>query len=307
VGLTVLFLSGISVGAVGVGGVMVVPMLLFAGVDTHEAVYIAEASFILQTFVNTFVHRKHLPWRETWCVCGGALPAAAAGIFVVALLPAEGLKLVVASLCIASSCHTLYQIWRQRGRDVDGNAVGEVATTEESTGNVDKHALLDKASHFHDVENSESLPPSQGVQSASKAKHRSVDTPEATPSMGVSVKDAKWVLAGMVVGFSSPITGTGGPLICVPLLLLWDPPSIDMRQAVAVAVAVGFPISITSTTYEVLNDPVDLGAALCVSVAMCLGMPLGQRLANFVSLGTLKLGVCLILLGIGADMFRAAV
>ena len=49
---------------VGVGGVLIVPMLLLAGVEPHEAVYIAQASFAPQCLLSFMVHRRNLPHRE---------------------------------------------------------------------------------------------------------------------------------------------------------------------------------------------------------------------------------------------------
>jgi len=141
-------------------------------------------------------------------------------------------------------------------------------------------------------------------QAGSSSSSSSVVSKDATGAVWDGDLDCAWLLAGLVIGFLSPMTGTGGPLIAVPLMLLWAPEGISMRQIVALAVVGTLPCSVVSTIFASLEETVDLGASLAVAGVMCLGVPIGKALAERMTVEWLKLVISLALLAIGANILR---
>ena len=79
----VLFVGGVSTGAIGIGGVLAVPALLLAQIDAHDAVFIAEASFVVTCSITSLVNRNLLLARPSVILCLAAAPSGLAGIVTV--------------------------------------------------------------------------------------------------------------------------------------------------------------------------------------------------------------------------------
>jgi uncharacterized membrane protein YfcA len=103
-------LAGISVGCIGIGGVILVPALLYiAGVPLHTAIPAAMAGYIWTGVVGTRVYLKHstFNWSSSLPLWAGAIPAAVLGAVVTTRTPTSILELVIAALTVVSGIQNL--------------------------------------------------------------------------------------------------------------------------------------------------------------------------------------------------------
>lgn len=108
---------GVLVGTTGVGGVLLVPALVFLwGFDVHVAVATSMAAFMLGGVAAALLYgrRGSIDWRVAGWLCLGAMPAAFAGTYVMAAVPAQVLELGIAAFIIAAGGNAL------RRRDAHG-------------------------------------------------------------------------------------------------------------------------------------------------------------------------------------------
>lgn len=230
--LAAVLLAGGLIGASGIGGVLLVPVLTKLGaVSLPEAIAAASLGFALPALValGPLCRQRALVGR---CIplLLGALPGAAAGALMVRWLPATALMLGVTLLL-------LFTGWR-------------------------------------------------GLRSAGTgAEH--VQPPGTNTLLAL----------GALVGFGSALTGTGGPVLAIPLLIL-------MRQPVPFAVVAGqaiqFPVALTSSAVHVLEARLDLQLAAICGLLMLIGSIAGQRAAAGLNVRQLQRMVSILLLAVGA-------
>lgn len=104
------FIAGISVGCIGVGGVILVPALVYiAGIPLHAAIPSAMAGYIWTGVVGTRVFLRHstFNWPSSLPLWAGAIPAAVFGSIVTTMTPTAILELVIAALTVVSGVQTL--------------------------------------------------------------------------------------------------------------------------------------------------------------------------------------------------------
>jgi len=91
------------------------------------------------------------------------------------------------------------------------------------------------------------------------------------------IENAKYFGLGTIVGFGSALTGTSGPLLLIPTILLWKPKTPTI-EAIALSFAVGVPMAVTmtSTSVFVAGQTVDIGLSLLVGVVTGVCLPLGR-------------------------------
>lgn len=127
--------SGTSVGCIGIGGVILVPIMIQFGVPIHIAIASAMAGYILTGIVGTWVFLKKgtLNWASARWLCAGAMPAAILGSIAAKAAPPFVLELIVAVLTAFSGLQTLVrpqpQIDAKRGKFVLTNAAGAAVGT----------------------------------------------------------------------------------------------------------------------------------------------------------------------------------
>ena len=117
--------------------------------------------------------------------------------------------------------------------------------------------------------------------------------------------------SGAGIGLLSTLMGIGGGTLTVPFLL-WC--NVNMRNAVAVSSACGFPIAVAATIALIIvgwDEQVvpahSLGylywpAALIISAMTVFSAPLGARLAHFLPIVTLKRVFAVVLVIVGIRM-----
>jgi uncharacterized membrane protein YfcA len=102
---------------------------------------------------------------------------------------------------------------------------------------------------------------------------------------------------GTLVGLGSALTGTGGPVLVIPLLMLLRQP---VAFAVVAAQAVQFPVALASSTVHAIEGRLDLSLAVLCGGLMLLGSIAGQRAAGELDVRQLQRMVSLLLLAVGA-------
>jgi uncharacterized protein len=101
---------GVAVGSTGVGGVLLVPFLIYAlALPASMAVGVALWSYLWSGLVAAvlYARRGSIPWRDAGWVSFAALPGAYLGARAVALIPAATLEGLIATLLILAGINAL--------------------------------------------------------------------------------------------------------------------------------------------------------------------------------------------------------
>jgi uncharacterized protein len=101
---------GIAIGAVGIGGVLLVPFLtLTLGIDVKHAIAAALLSYLPSCVVavTLYARRGSIPWREAGLLCIAALPTAWLGARAAQQAPAELLEAGIGVLLLAGGVYAL--------------------------------------------------------------------------------------------------------------------------------------------------------------------------------------------------------
>ena len=101
---------------------------------------------------------------------------------------------------------------------------------------------------------------------------------------------------GALVGFGSALTGTGGAVLLVPILLLLRAPVL---ASVGAAQAVALPVVVFSTVGYVLYGSVDFVLCTAAGLVAAVGVVFGARIAHAVPAAVLRRVVATALLCAG--------
>lgn len=102
---------------------------------------------------------------------------------------------------------------------------------------------------------------------------------------------------GGVTGFLSSLTGTGGPLVLVPIMMSM---SVPVLTAVGLSQAIQLPVAIAATLGNVLYGKLDLTLGGILAASLTVGSWYGAKLAHVVPRTLLRQIVSVVLLLIGA-------
>lgn len=227
------FFAGILIGLAGIGGVVLVPLLVyFAGVDIHVAIAASVASFFVSGLVGTLVYSKRgvVKWTELFYLSAGSVPGAFLGALV---LPKVDGRLLTVLIAVALILTSYRQICGQ-----PKNATGP--------------------NH--------------------KCSNNSL------------------VLIGFFTGFLSVMSGTGGPLVLLPVLAFF---SISLVTAIGLSQAIQLPISIFATLGNMFSGLLDLKLVLSISIGLAIGTFFGAKSAEFLPVARIRALVAFLLLGSG--------
>jgi uncharacterized protein len=226
-------ISGLMIGCVGIGGVILVPALVFLGdIPIRIGIPAAMLAYILSGAVATtvFARNKSIDWGMAAWLCAGATPTAFAGAWAVSVVSPRLLETCLGLLTFLSGLNAL------RGQ----------------------HAL---------------------------------DAPEPV------VSGKALLIVGAVTGFLSSISGTGGPLVLVPILISM---SLPVLTAVGLSQAIQLPVAIAATTGNVLYGELDLALGGALAASLTVGSWYGAKLAHSVPRATLRRIVSVVLVVVGA-------
>lgn len=232
--LPAIVLAGALIGATGIGGVLLVPVLTtLGGIPLPQAIAAASLGFALPALVAIGpLRREPALLTRSLPLLGGALLGAAAGAFLVRWLSGTALMAGVTVLVLFSGGRGL---WRPAAA--------------------------------------------------------------AAPTADALLSPATLLALGALVGLGSALTGTGGPVLVLPLLMLLGQP---VGFAVVAAQAIQLPVALASSMVHAIEGRLEPRLALLAGVLMLLGSIAGQRAATRLDRRQLQRLVSLLLLSVGA-------
>jgi hypothetical protein len=101
---------------------------------------------------------------------------------------------------------------------------------------------------------------------------------------------------GLVVGYGSAVSGTGGPVMLIPILLALR---IPVARAIALALAIQMPIAATATAVNVAQGRIDFALGLAVAGLLLAGTALGAWVGGRIPASGLTAAVALALVATG--------
>ena len=233
-------MAGVLIGAAGIGGVILVPLLVyFAGIDIHTSIAASVAAFFVSGLVGTVTYSKRgvIRWLDFVAVSAGAIPGAILGAHVLPKIEANFLTFFIAFVLMAS-------------------AVKQFTGTKSSnppcpTQNIPKYQLA---------------------------------------------------LVGLVTGFLSVLSGTGGPLVLLPLLNLLSTPLIT---AIGLSQVIQLPIATFASIGNTVNSLIDWELVMVLSFGLAFGSFIGAKGSERLPIAHIRLLVSILLFLSGAYMVSA--
>lgn len=283
--------------------VILVPLLIHApslNIPPHEAIVSCMFSYIFVSISGMFAYSRHasINWDECAFLLYSATPAAFAAAASLNLFSEWLLKMILYSVMLISSVFSLRTlIYASRETHVqvpmsDGDV--EERQSFDSGFRNNNSSPLDSppalaASEDIGMETEEILIDLEGPATVDPLtgcplevdKAVTTTTKESNAAVENVTKYKMWAL-GATTGFLSPLTGTSGPVVFLPLALTVNCPILN---ALGAAQAVQLPIASAATLTFVLTSKVNvaLGLALAVGSTPCviLGSSLAHRIKKF--------------------------
>lgn len=226
--------AGALIGCVGVGGVIVVPALVYGlGIPIHDAIAAAMLGYIFTGAMGTAVYARSrsIRWDLAGWIALGAGPGALLGAWAINFVDPRILEFGVGALSLASGLNALL-----KRRDAD-----------------------------------------------------------CAPSPALDPKAL--LLVGFLTGVLSAATGTGGPLVLVPILIWLMLPTLT---AVGLSQAAQIPIAILATFGNFLYGDPNLGGGLALGVGLTIGTLIGAKSAHAMPRRVLEKIAAFVLILVGA-------
>lgn len=228
--------AGTLIGAAGIGGVVLVPLLVYgAGYSIHISIAAAVSSFIFSGLIGTFAYakRREINWIQLAYLTVGAIPGALIGTHTLFKVDAESLKLFIAVVLIFASYKQIVNIKFKR--------------------------LCN----------------------------------QTTPS------NSSLLLVGFVTACLSVLSGTGGPLVLVPILTFL---SMPLLAVIGLSQAIQIPIAAFATIGNELSGIIRWEIVALLSPGLALGTLLGAKASEYLPVDKIKNLVAFLLLGSGVYM-----
>ncbi len=105
---------------------------------------------------------------------------------------------------------------------------------------------------------------------------------------------------GLLVGVGSALSGTGGPVMLLPLLMLRR---CAFERSVEVALVMQVPIALAATATHAASGRLDLGYGMAVALVLLVSAEMGRRVSRRWSRRALQAGTAVLLAGTGLWLF----
>jgi uncharacterized protein len=229
--LLLALVSGLLIGCIGIGGVLLVPVLSLIGIPVHAAIAASMFSYIFSGVIGVWLYAREgsIEWVSAGWLGAGAMPGAFIGALLAARLSGNLLLVMIGAVVIFAGIRSLLR----RGAGSD-------------EGRVPPRLLL--------------------------------------------------LVIGTVIGVGSALTGSGGPLLLVPLLLALRVPVLP---AVGLSQAIQIPIAILASAGNLVTGTLDWPLGILLSVGITLGTGIGARAAHVLPKQFLTRLVAVVLLFVG--------
>lgn len=229
--------TGTLIGMVGIGGILVSPLLTyFLGIDLHLAMAASSWSFLFTGVAGTITYAKKstISWHMACRLSLGIVPAAILGAWTNSALPTAALTIILAILIIFSGLNTLYK----KPITNNGNFV---------------------------------------------------------------LSNTRLVLIGLGIGFGSALTGTGGPVLLVPILIFLNIPPL---VAIGVSQVIQLPVAIFASIGFALSGQIDFKLGTTIGIIQCMGVVLGACIAHSIPSKQLRKITAMVLIAVGLLLIR---
>ncbi len=108
------------------------------------------------------------------------------------------------------------------------------------------------------------------------------------------------IALGLLVGVGSALSGTGGPVMLLPLLMLRR---CAFERSVQVALVLQVPIAMAATATHATAGRLDLSYGMAVAGVLLVSAEMGRRLSRRWSRRALQAGTAMLLIGTGLWLF----
>eukprot|EP00911_Craspedida_sp_UC1_P000855 UC1_evm2s650 len=352
-------LAGLLIGAVGVGGIVLVPVLiLLPNLSVQTAIASCMFAYIAAGLVGgtMYVRRKSVPWGSAMWLMIGAIPGSFAGAFILQYVDDLIVKLVLYSVILVSALFSAIQTLRDgndrggvggggggggggdgtdtksdinngqlseeefvvQSRTVANNATKVNTTT--STSHPDTNTSTDIIATSVSPQNPALLEEEEEEEEGSAPSHPPTPSSPSSPLSSHAVtagripsSPVRWgadtargralrLLIGLVVGFGSTLTGSSGPVLLLPALILLRWPVLESLGSAQV---IQLPIAGAATISYVALRPgvIDWELGGCVIGGLAPGVVVGALVAHKVDAYRLKLLVCFVLVAASIALF----
>lgn len=225
--------SGLMIGCIGIGGVILVPALVFiAGVPIKISIAAAMAAYIMAGIVATavFARNQSIRWSMALWLCAGATPTAFVGAWAVSVVNPRLLEASLGLLTFLSGVNALR-------------------------------------------------------------------TQRIAENPGRLVSNSMLLIVGALTGFLSSISGTGGPLVLVPILVSM---MLPVLVSVGLSQAIQLPIATAATIGNIIYGELDWILVGVLAAALTVGSWCGATLAHVLPREALRRIVSIVLIVVGA-------
>jgi uncharacterized membrane protein YfcA len=229
---------GFFIGAVGVGGVLLIPALtLLAGLSIHEAAATALFTFFFTGLAGTWLfHRRgSISWRIALPVCAGAFAFSFLGARVNWIVDARLLNLIIGLVIVFAGAY-IFLPARRALQYRDGGSAAE-------------QFLL----------------------------------------LGV----------GAVSGFGSGLSGAGGPLFSVPIMVMLG---FQPLTAISTSQVIQIIAAASGSLGNLIYGSINFSVALWITGFELAGVLLGVRVAHSVPIARLRAMIAVLCILVGAAM-----
>ena len=224
-------IAGLLIGAAGIGGVILVPLLVyFAGIDIHTSIAASVAAFFVSGLVGTVTYSKRgvILWPDFVAISSGAIPGALLATHVLPKIESYFLTFFIALVLMISA-----------------------------------------VKQFTDTKRSNPSRPTQNIPKYQLA------------------------LVGLVTGFLSVLSGTGGPLVLLPLLNLLSTP---LLTAIGLSQVIQLPIATFASIGNAVNSLIDWQLVMVLSFGIAFGSFIGAKGSEHLPIAYIKILVSILLL-----------
>jgi len=212
---------GTLIGSVGVGGILLVPALIYlAGIDIHIAVACCLFSYAFSGLIGAGLYAKQgsIRWSSGIWLCTGAMPGAWLGATLVNQIASDWVVLIIASIIIFAAYNSI----RSEQTKLSKQQTGSVSPMQ-----CDKPTPL--------------------------------------------------ILIGLLTGTGSALSGSGGPLILVPVLVWLNWPVLT---AVGLGQLIQIPVSLLADVANIQSGTIDLPLGITLAFTVTTGVVIGARIAH---------------------------
>ena len=308
-------IGALLIGAVGIGGVVILPALLVVGVQPAVGIASIYIAFMPAACAKLLVLgriRGLIPWRAALSCGSTAAIGAAIGGVLVESSPRRALTYLVGVFAALAGARDAWELYsrkmKQRGErraeepgDSPTNEMASSPRGDDAKRGADGEAGVEEAVVVK-LEIS-APPPPRTFRERVAAAYMSADSIPEDLRWNVTEREMAILAAmGLFIGCASVLTGTGGPLILIPVLLTWKGDERISRKVIVGCASVLAACLVTAAVISMSATGVrpDVGLTLLIAPCAIVGMATGARILQVASREFLQAAMTTLLLAVAA-------